>query len=677
MYNPLDFKNQIKGGIIGSVVGDALGVPVEFQSREQLKAAPVCDMIGYGTHNQPAGTWSDDSSMLLITAECLLDGFNLESIMDGFVNWYDKAYMTPYNNIFDMGYTTRVAITNYIRIKDTSSCGLNDEFSNGNGSLMRVLPLSIYLCKANTAEIIDKSFEISKLTHGHIRSQLCCALYSLVVKALLNDNSISQALDFASEKIANRIPEEEQQHFSRLLSGNIFALHEDEIQSSGYVIHSLEAAVWAIGNSNSYVEAVLKAVNLGKDTDTTATITGGLAGVIYGIGEIPQKWISSLAKSKKVLDISDRFAEIVEETKESGIFPKTDFKDQIKGVILGTAVGDSLGLPTEGLKPEKIRRLGWNLWKHRFFFGKGMVSDDTEHTLFVAQALLKCRDNDNVFQRCFAWKLRWWLLGIPAGIGFGTLRAILKLWLGANPKRSGVFSAGNGPAMRSAIIGARFHESPDLIRKMVKASTEITHSDPKAFIGALGIAQATAFGVKYGQSGKDKIPDFLNQIKETGKIDKEWLNLIEKLEASYIQNASVSVFAEKLGLDKKGVSGYIYHTVPVALYSWMHHYGDFNKTLVAVLNCGGDTDTVGAIAGAIAGSVAGAKAIPKDWLNNIMEWPRSVKTMKQIGEELANQYAGESVGPVKYFYPGILLRNLFFTIVVLLHAFMRMLLIFR
>ena len=171
--------------------------------------------------------------------------------------------------------------------------------------------------------------------------------------------------------------------------------------------------------------------------------------------------------------------------------------NRIAGAILGTAVGDAIGLPGEGLPPQRAARLfGTGPFGHRFIFGRGMVSDDTEHTCMIAQALLAAPEDADAFVRCLGWKLRWWLLGIPAGIGLGTLRAILKLWLGFPPERSGVLSAGNGPAMRVAILGVCIDQDDEKLRSYVQVSTRLTHTDSRAEQGALIIALAARHATK-------------------------------------------------------------------------------------------------------------------------------------------------------------------------------------
>jgi ADP-ribosyl-[dinitrogen reductase] hydrolase len=251
-------------------------------------------------------------------------------------------------------------------------------------------------------------------------------------------------------------------------------------------------------------------------------------------------------------------------------------------------------------------------WRHRFVFGRGMVSDDTEHTVMVAQSLLADPTNPDAFQRALAWRLRGWLL--PAGTGLATARAILKLWIGVPPCRSGVASAGNGPAMRSAIIGVFFAKDDEARRRFAEASTRLTHTDPRALTAAQAIAEAAAWACSENP-GETAI----ECLRRVG-ADPEWQKLVCELERSLAEQVSVQELAARLGLEK-GVTGYAYHSVPVALYAWLRHRGDYRATVTEALNCGGDTDTVGAIAGAIAGADVGAASIPRDLVDGIAEWP--------------------------------------------------------
>ncbi|MEI8371696.1 MAG: ADP-ribosylglycohydrolase family protein [Planctomycetota bacterium] len=346
--------------------------------------------------------------------------------------------------------------------------------------------------------------------------------------------------------------------------------------------------------------------------------------------------------------------------------------DRLTGILLGTAVGDALGLPAEGLSPRRRQRLMTGPWRHRLLFDRGMVSDDTEHALFVAQSLLKCLDDPTVFQRRLAWHLRWWFAGLPAGIGMATARACVKLWFGFRPNRSGVFSAGNGPAMRSAVIGGYFYDKPELLHHFVLSSTQLTHTDPKAAIGAEAIARLAAWAVQHDSSERPKASFIAEVLLSLAPCDNPWHHWIEQMQTAYRAGTSVSDFAISLGLSN-GVTGYIYHTVPIAVYAWLRHYGDFRATVEAVLDCGGDTDTVGAIAGALAGATVGASGIPQPWLHGIIDWPRSIGLLRKVADRLAQQLiTRRPLGEVSYFWPAIVPRNLLFLLVVLFHGFRRL-----
>ena len=347
-------------------------------------------------------------------------------------------------------------------------------------------------------------------------------------------------------------------------------------------------------------------------------------------------------------------------------------KDSITACLLGTAIGDALGLSCEGLSRERQKKMFPDMEKYHFLLGKGMYSDDTEHTLLVSEALLESGGDLEIFRKNFAWKLRFWIAGLPAGIGFATLRACIKLWLGFSPQKSGVFSAGNGPAMRSPILGVMLGEDPGKMMEFVKASTIITHSDPKAEWGAASAALAAFMA---SNNNEPVLPEkYLEEIsKLLGEEASEFTALMEKVVNSVKSGQSTGDFAIESGL-KKGVSGYIYHTMPIVIHSWLSNQGDFKKGLLDVIRCGGDSDTAGAIVGGILGAGIGVEGIPDKWQKNIFEFPRSIEWIKKLGEKL-NLYKSEPKQSKAPFYNHLLIypRNFIFTMTVLTHGFRRML----
>lgn len=283
----MNLKEKILSGIMGLCVGDALGVPVEFQSRESLKKNPVVDMREFGTHNQPRGTWSDDTSMALCSIVSLTEkGLDIQDIRKRFEDWYYKAYMTPHGKVFDCGITVAYAIEN--------RCGCNDTYDNGNGSLMRILPVAYYIYAKNiksSVEIYSIVKKISSITHSHNRSVLACAIYVMIAISIIEGNTLKDSLTYTIN-IFKDYPEF--YYFQDLY--NIESLKENEIDSGGYVVSTLKSSIWCLLNSSNYQESVLKAVNLGSDTDTTGAVCGGLAGLIYGYDSIPKFWLDTLIK---------------------------------------------------------------------------------------------------------------------------------------------------------------------------------------------------------------------------------------------------------------------------------------------------------------------------------------------------------------------------------------------
>jgi ADP-ribosylglycohydrolase len=335
--------------------------------------------------------------------------------------------------------------------------------------------------------------------------------------------------------------------------------------------------------------------------------------------------------------------------------------DRITGLLLGTAAGDSLGLPRENLPPSRAARLYPGPLRQRFVLGRGLLSDDTEHACLTAQALLATGGDPDRFAHSLAWKLRFWLLGLPAAVGWGTLRALVRSWIGFSPSRSGVRSAGNGAAMRAPILGA-WADTLDRLVPLVDASTAITHRDPRARAGALAIAIAAHHAV---HAPAVSPPAVLRDIR-AHIADRELLAALSLVETSLSLGRSPAALAADLGLSR-GVTGYVLHTVPICLYVWLRSPRDVRRVVTDVIALGGDADTTGAIAGALAGGSAGASAIPPEWLA-IADWPRSVSWLRALGARLALRGR-----PLRLWWPAIPPRNALFTALAVATALRRLL----
>jgi len=308
-------KDKVIGGLLGLCIGDALGVPVEFQSREKLRRNPVKDMMGYGTHNQPPGTWSDDSSLAFCLAESLCNSFDLQDIADKFVKWMYEGYWTPWGKAFDVGHTTQIAISRLKKGVDPLEAGPTDERSNGNGSLMRILPLIFYVEKMDKEEQFEITHQVSRITHGHIRSQMACGIYVQFEINLFNGDAPEAAYEKMKDAVLKYYSKEpyieELSHFSRILASDISKLPIDSIKSSGYVVDSLEACLWCFLNNDSYKDTVITAVNLGGDTDTIGALAGGLAGIYCGYEGIPKEWVQKIAKVDEIIKLGERLYEAI------------------------------------------------------------------------------------------------------------------------------------------------------------------------------------------------------------------------------------------------------------------------------------------------------------------------------------------------------------------------------
>lgn len=341
----------------------------------------------------------------------------------------------------------------------------------------------------------------------------------------------------------------------------------------------------------------------------------------------------------------------------------------IIGCILGTAVGDALGLPYEGMSPSRARKILGPPEQYRFLFGRGMISDDTEHTCMVSQSLIESGDDIAAFTKRFATRLRWWILALPAGVGKATARSCIKLWLGYPPSKSGVRSAGNGAAMRAAIFGTLIDDVPKLLT-FIRASSHLTHTDPKAEFGAVAVALAAR---ESSQDDNVNAERWLELVSKTLPDEaSELIEMFRSVIASVARSESPLMFARAIGIER-GVSGYTYHTVPVAIHCWLLFPDDFRRAVTAAIECGGDADTTAAIVGGIVGARVGKEGIPGEFISGLREWPRSVGWMESLGTKLSQTWpsshapSAPSVNPI-----AVVFRNLVFLAIVLCHGFRRL-----
>ncbi|HRJ10515.1 MAG TPA: ADP-ribosylglycohydrolase family protein [Prosthecobacter sp.] len=306
---PPSRQQRILGGLFGSLVGDALGVPVEFQPRARRKGDPVTSMRGFGTHNQPAGTWSDDGSLLLCAAESLAEhGFDTQDMGRRFARWLDEGRWTAHGLVFDIGNATRQALDRIALGTPAEEAGGRSESSNGNGSLMRILPVPLASLDCGLDNFCERVARASAITHAHERAQLACVLHGLLARALMRGEIPAAAHASAAAEFKARFASRtEFPHFSTLLDPGLASQRGDAIQSSGYVLHTLAASIWCLLTTGTFSECVLKAVNLGDDTDTTGCVAGGLAGVFYGIESIPADWIGALPRQEALRGLFERF----------------------------------------------------------------------------------------------------------------------------------------------------------------------------------------------------------------------------------------------------------------------------------------------------------------------------------------------------------------------------------
>jgi len=308
----------MKNIIIGMAVGDAVGVPYEFIYKDRMEIDPCVDMIGHGTHNQPKGTWSDDTSMALCIVDSLKNGLNYSDMADKFSKWLYGNLWTPHGEVFDHGFATKRAIDKWIKGESSAfECGGKSISTNGNGSVMRTLALVPYISNYNPDIRYTVVSNVSSITHAHWISKYSCYLVSEFAVALYKGNSKELAwhtarisfLEMAKSDIAwgNIDKEEFDDEFSFCLIDDLTTLSDNQFSGCGYARDTAVTSIWCILSTNTYKEAVLKAVNYGDDTDTTACVTGGLGGLVYGVDGIPEDWVNSLARKDDIIELVEQY----------------------------------------------------------------------------------------------------------------------------------------------------------------------------------------------------------------------------------------------------------------------------------------------------------------------------------------------------------------------------------
>ena len=302
----LPLSERILGALWGSVVGDALGVPAEFMDRADLDRQPICKMVGGGHHGQPAGTWSDDTTLTLIACRWTPYGLPSCRFLQDALSWLEAGSWSAHGQCFDVGTTTRQAILSRFLCPDQATWGITGDQASGNGSLMRNLPVALWHRGEHPTNLIAAARRSSAISHAEPLCQDACAIHALIVAGLCRGQTARQA---TREAVLALQSTGSQIHPALSLVGDfsVFSASRDQIRSDGFVASTIEAALWCLDRYSTFQDAVLAAVNLGHDSDTTAAVVGGLAGLIHGNQAIPVQWIEELANRQLLTETFDRF----------------------------------------------------------------------------------------------------------------------------------------------------------------------------------------------------------------------------------------------------------------------------------------------------------------------------------------------------------------------------------
>ena len=544
--------------ILGHAVGDAMGVPTEFCSREHLLENPVVDMIESKKMGQPAGSWSDDTSMEIATIDSFIQKkkFDYDDIMTKWEEWINNAKYTANDDTFDVGRTCLCAIKKHSLGTDPLECGMDDEQSNGNGSLMRILPVALYSYykKLKKYEIIKLTNEVSSLTHAHDISKLGCYIYVRYIMFLLDGKNKYDAYKLLQNEDYSSYDKYSIAFYDRILNDDISKYKVDDISSKGFVVDTLECALWIFLNSKSYKETIIASTNIGNDTDTIGAIAGSMAGIVYGINSIPEEWLNKLKRREYLIDLAINFEQLI-----------CTFK---KDIIIGTAIGDIVGSIYE-INDCKAKK-NFELFKpvNRF-------TDDTVMTFAVAKTLTNFSSfkelKNGVVNNMVDVGLRY------PKCGYGP--SFYK-WL--NEEHKPYKSYGNGSVMRISSVPAYFNNEKD-IKKACKIITDVSHNCKESELSAESICMA----IYLAKNNKSK-----NEIREY--IEKHYYKMEDSL--AELQKSNEKVVIKSID------------TARVALVCFFESY-NFEDAIRNAISIGGDSDTIAAVTGGIAAAYYG---IPLD-----------------------------------------------------------------
>lgn len=541
--------------IIGHAVGDAMGVPTEFCLREKLLSHPVTKMISSEKVGQPAGTWSDDTSMEIATIDSYIKNnkWDYSDIMNKWTKWIDNAEYTGNGEVFDVGRTCLSAIRNYTEGIEPTKCGLDNINSNGNGSLMRILPVALYCYyrKTKEKEIIKLVNDISSLTHGHDISKLGCYIYVRYVMFLLDGLSKEDAYEKIKNIDYSSYSNEAINSYERILKNNIKEYPMNEINSSGYVVDTLECALWILLNADSYRDTIIASTNIGQDTDTIGAIAGSMAGIIYGYNAIPENWLNDLQKKDYLIKLALDFEKLIVEFK----------KDPLIGAVIGDIAGSRFELVNNKKGKEFV-----------LLDKRGRYTDDSVMTLAVAKAFTDSEKGYNDLESKTIESM------VEVGrkykdCGYGPK---FYMWL-MKDEHEPYGSFGNGAAMRISPVGV-VAKSIDEAKNYSKIITNVSHNHPDSIQGAEAVAVVIHMALQ-GES--------LLSIKEY--INKNYFDVndlkIDSMKSQYFHINCVE-------------------TVKQALSSFFNSY-DFEDAIRNAISLGGDSDTIGAITGSMAAAYYG------------------------------------------------------------------------